>query len=140
VITAKYNLRIAKSVDFNYLFTYHNYYIPITQGTDTLVNYIAYPAVNVTVHLINRTNYSQINFQLNINDTLALNNIYTSGEIYVNDPDILMDTIFNYPLAHYSHVSFTSNFAGSFGYPINKSIKQSYILGNKDTLINITNP
>jgi len=132
-----YGLGIARSAANNYLFSF---YMGVKQGTDTAINYKAYPAINVTVHLINHSDYGQNTFQLMVLDTLTVNTPSYLGGMYLSDRSLLIDTIAKYPMAHYTHVSFESDFSTNGGYPAVKAIKQSYILGNKDTLINITNP
>ncbi|WP_461451817.1 hypothetical protein [Mucilaginibacter sp.] len=136
-----YYLTIAPSTVNNYLpsiYTDNIQKTDVTQGTDNLINYKAYPAINVTVHLINHSDYGQNGFQLTILDSLGINNGYLNL-LYPNNHNLLLDTIAKYQMAHYSHVSFDSFFISSAGVTA-KDLKQAYILGNKDTLINITNP
>jgi len=132
-----YGLRIASQAANNYLYIQN---IGVKQGVDSLFNYKVYPAINVTVHLINHSDYSMNTFQLIINDTLATNLGDFPGGIYLNNQSLLIDTVVKYPMAHYSHASFTSDFLLNGNYQGEKAFKQSYILGNKDTLINVTNP
>jgi len=126
---------VAPSVASNYV---NPDQISITQGKNNAVNYRANPAINVTVNLVNHSNYGQNLFQLITVDSIGINKV-SVNTLGLNGQSILKDTIAKYQLIHYSHVNFNSYFNTSDGQTANEII-HSYILGNKDTLINITNP
>jgi hypothetical protein len=132
---SNYNLSLASSIVNNYLITAS---IRVMQGTDNIINYMAYPAMNVTVHLINHSDYGQNSFQLTIIDSLGVNNGFVNL-LRLNNRNLLIDTMARYQIAQHSHVSFDSFFINSAGLNA-KIINQNYILGSKDTLININNP
>jgi len=135
VILTNYYVSIGSPVANNYVIPDQ---ISITQGINNVVNYIANPAVNVTVNLVNHSNYGQNFFQLTTLDSINFGKS-NLNVLVLKDQNIIADTIVKYKLAHYSHVSFESDFVANDG-TTTKSIKQNYILGNKDTLININNP